>query len=55
MLPQLQVIAIADELNVRSAYGIAAGKQSEQGQRFVQFVLAAAGQAILNKHGFGSR
>lgn len=55
VLPQLQVIAIADELNVRSAYGIAAGKQSEQGQRFVQFVLAAAGQAILNKHGFGSR
>lgn len=54
VLPQLQVIAIADELNVRSAYGIAAGKQSEQGQRFVQFVLAAAGQAILQQHGFGS-
>lgn len=54
-LPQLQVIAIADDLNVRSAYGIAAGKQSEQGQRFVQFVLAATGQTILNKHGFGSR
>lgn len=54
VLPQLQVIAIADDLNVRSAYGIAAGKQSEQGQGFVQFVLSAAGQAILKKHGFGS-
>ncbi|ABR88595.1 molybdenum ABC transporter, periplasmic molybdenum-binding protein [Janthinobacterium sp. Marseille] len=54
VLPQLKVVAIPDDLNVRSAYGIAAHTESEQGKRFVQFVLAAAGQAILKKHGFGS-
>lgn len=54
VLPQLRVIAIANDLNVRSAYGIAAGTQSEQGRRFVQFVLTTAGQAILKKYGFGS-
>ncbi|MNR92596.1 molybdate ABC transporter periplasmic molybdate-binding protein [compost metagenome] len=52
-LPQLQAVLIADDLNVRSAYGIAADLESEQGRRLLQFVLSAAGQAILKKHGFG--
>jgi len=53
VLPQLKMVEIAEDLNVRSAYGIAAHAESEQGKRFVQFVLAVAGQAILKKHGFG--
>lgn len=53
-LPQLQAVLIADDLNVRSAYGIAAHVESEQGRRLLQFVLSAAGQVILKKHGFGS-
>ena len=54
VLPQLKVVALADDLNVPSAYGIAAHAGSEQGMRLVQFVLAAAGQAILKKHGFAA-
>lgn len=51
-VPQLVILRIPDELNVRSAYGIAARPDSAEGQRFVDFVMQAAGQAILKKYGF---
>jgi len=51
-LPELKVVGIPDDLNVRSAYGIAASLQSEEGKRFADFVLSSAGQEILKKHGF---
>ena len=51
-VPQLEIVRIPDELNVRSAYGIAARVDSAEGQRFVEFVLQAPGQAILKKYGF---
>lgn len=52
-LPHLDVVRIADNLNVRSVYGIAATMHSVAGSDFVRFVLTAAGQDILRKHGFG--
>jgi molybdate transport system substrate-binding protein len=54
-LPELNVVQIPDDLNVRSAYGIAAASQSEEGKRFVHFVLSSAGQEILKRHGFNER
>ena len=51
-VPQLEIVRIPDELNVRSAYDIAARADSSEGQRFVEFVMQDAGQAILKKYGF---
>jgi molybdate transport system substrate-binding protein len=51
-VPQLAMVRIPQELNVRSEYGIAARHDSEQGRRFVEFVLSPAGQEILKKYGF---
>lgn len=51
-LPRLTIVRIPDDLNVRSAYGIAAGNGSMEGERLVQFVLSAPGQEILRKYGF---
>ena len=51
-LPELDVVRIPDALNVRSAYGIAPGLQSENGRDFVRFIMSPAAQQILKKHGF---
>jgi molybdenum ABC transporter molybdate-binding protein len=51
-VPQLAIVRIPQALNVRSEYGIAARQDSEQGRRFVEFVLSPAGQKILKKYGF---
>jgi molybdenum ABC transporter molybdate-binding protein len=51
-LPQLTVVRIPNELNVRSAYGIAAHPASAEGERFIRFVRDPVGRKILKKHGF---
>lgn len=51
-LPQLQVLRIPADLNVKSAYAIAARPGSAEGERFVNFILGADGRRILDKHGF---
>ncbi len=51
-LPDIGVLRIPDELNVRSAYGIGAYPSSSNGERFVKFVLGPAGRGILRQHGF---
>jgi molybdate transport system substrate-binding protein len=51
-LPQLSVVRIPDEMNVRSAYGISSDLHSVAGRDFVRFVMGSSGQAILKKHGF---
>ena len=51
-LPELDIVRIPDALNVRSAYGIAAGVKSKNGQDFVRFVMSPVAQQILKKHGF---
>ena len=51
-LPDLKLLRIPDELNVRSAYGIAAHPSSVEGGRLVGFIMSPAGHAILDKHGF---
>lgn len=51
-IPALNVLRIPDELNVRSAYAIAARKGSPEGERLLRFVLGAPAQAILRKYGF---
>lgn len=51
-LPHLHVVRIADDLNVRSDYGIAADLHSTAGKDFVRFIMQAQPQNILKKHGF---
>lgn len=51
-LPELSMVHIPAHLNVRSAYGIAAGVGSVEGARFIRFVMQPAGQAVLSKYGF---
>lgn len=51
-LPNISVLRIPDEMNVRSAYGIGANPASPNGERFVQFVLSPSGRDILQSHGF---
>ena len=51
-VPRLEILRIPDDLNVRSAYGIAARRGSPEGERLVRFVLGPAAQAILRRHGF---
>ncbi len=51
--PQLQVVAIPDDLNVGADYGmvVMAGAKAAGG-RFAQFLLSPDGQAILGAFGF---
>lgn len=51
-LPHLNVVSIADDINVRSDYGIAADFHSTVGKDFVRFIMQAQAQIILKKHGF---
>ena len=51
-LPHLGVLHIPDELNVRSAYGIAARQGSVEGERLLRFVLGEQAQDILRNYGF---
>lgn len=51
-VPRLEILRIPDELNVRSAYGIAARGGSPEGERLLRFVLGPTAQAILRQHGF---
>ena len=53
--PAVKVIEIPDQANVIARYPIAvvSGAQNEVGARaFIEYVLSAAGQAILIRHGF---
>lgn len=52
VMPQLEIVHIPQALNVRSDYGIAAHPDSEQGRRFIDFVLSSSGQGILKSYGF---
>ncbi|HEY8292334.1 MAG TPA: molybdate ABC transporter substrate-binding protein [Thermomicrobiales bacterium] len=54
---KLTLIAIPDAQNVIATYPVAlvkGGKQAALGQKFVDFLLSADGQAILQKYGFAS-
>jgi molybdate transport system substrate-binding protein len=54
--PELQTIPIPDQLNVTANYPIAAlslAREPELAKAFVDYVLSPAGQAILEKWGFG--
>ena len=52
-VPTLRRIDIADDVNVSASYGVSvlAGAPGDA-ERFVQFLLAPAGQAVLARHGF---
>ena len=55
--PDLQTIEIPSELNVIAKYPIAPlvnSENAELSQAFIDYVLSAEGQAILEKWGFGS-
>jgi molybdate transport system substrate-binding protein len=50
-------VVIPADINVRAAYPIAVTRRaadSELARAFVDFVLSPAGQAILQKYGFGA-
>lgn len=52
---RLQLLTIPDEINVEAVYPIAVLKSSAHGelaQAFVDFVLSAEGQKIMEKYGF---
>lgn len=52
---RLQLLTIPDEINVEAVYPIAVLKSSAHGdlaQAFVDFVLSAEGQEIIEKYGF---
>ena len=54
--PKVKTIAIPDRYNVLAVYPIATVKGAPNvaaGQRFIEFLLSAEGQAILAKRGFG--
>ena len=54
--PKVKTIAIPDRYNVLAVYPIATVKGTPSvaaGQRFIEFLLSAEGQAILAKRGFG--
>jgi molybdate transport system substrate-binding protein len=54
-VPALQIVAIPENLAVGADYGLTviAGARPEA-ERFAQFVLSEAGQAILVRHGFSA-
>lgn len=54
-VPALQVLAVPEPLAVSALYGIATVKPAgAPAQRFVDFVLGPAGQAVLRGHGFSA-
>ncbi|HEY6135333.1 MAG TPA: molybdate ABC transporter substrate-binding protein [Rubrivivax sp.] len=51
--PRLQVVAVPAAFNVSASYGIAVNKRAPpSADAFVDFVLGAAGQALLVRQGF---
>jgi molybdate transport system substrate-binding protein len=51
--PTLRRIEVPAELNVSASYGVTVLRDAAaDAQRFVQFLLAPAGQAVLTRHGF---
>jgi ABC-type molybdate transport system substrate-binding protein len=51
-LHRLSIVPIPEKLNINGDYGIAAHPDSEEGKRFVDFVMQSEAQSILRKHGF---
>lgn len=51
-LPELSIVCIPRECNVRSTYAIAARADSAEGRAFMDFTLSADAQRILQRHGF---
>lgn len=53
-VPALRIVTVPGALSVGAEYGIAVVARGDQarGQAFADFVLAPAGQAILQRHGF---
>jgi molybdate transport system substrate-binding protein len=53
--PGQRSVRVPDALNVSASYGITVIQGAgEDAQRFVDFVLAPAGQAVLARHGFSA-
>ncbi len=53
-VPQLQVVSIPPELQVGAAYGLTLRSDAGGAARdFVAYLLSAAGQRVLQGHGFG--
>jgi ABC-type molybdate transport system substrate-binding protein len=53
--PGLKSTAVPDAINVGADYGVAVIGGAPAAQRFVAFLLAPSGQAILARHGFAPR
>ena len=54
--PGLQVLPLPSAIDVSASYGITAmAGAPEAARRFVDFLLAPAGQAVLARHGFAPR
>jgi ABC-type molybdate transport system substrate-binding protein len=54
--PALKVVAVPEAINVGASYGIAVmNPASPAGQGFVDFLLAPAGQEVLQRFGFAAR
>ena len=54
-VPGLQIVQIPESLAVGADYGLTVIKGARpEAERFAQFVLSPAGQAILAKHGFSA-
>lgn len=51
-VPDLQIVAIPDDLAVGAEFGLAPLGQSSAAGAFTDFVLSAAGQAVLVRQGF---
>ena len=54
-LPEVRLLEIPEPFNVLAAYPMAVTRQARaprMAQRFVEYALSAAGQALLKKHGF---
>ena len=51
--PQLRLVAIPEDINVRSDYGLTVSRGAPPlADRFAAFVVSPTGQAILARHGF---
>lgn len=54
--PGLQVLALPADIDVSASYGVTTlSGAPEAARRFVDFLLAPAGQAVLARHGFAPR
>jgi len=54
--PRLQVLTLPESINVSASYGITVlNGAPDSAQRFVDFTLSPAGQALLARHGFAPR